>query len=281
MKNHFLFLVFIFFFSACSPSSYQPGIFQLTQSRSLSLQEPELRTCVFEPHYSIVHFPMYHEPPVANYSIEDYELVVKSQFQLMHTLIDYQQALRDHLAVFDEHISSDRYNFNYIQSLESGLAGADTYEKLNGNIYHYSERYRTAYSLFGNGFPSHYEYLNELQKKFLYETGASLTLYLLQEIPQIYKVISQEQLKVAKANLTGDFLTGSEGNASYYWIFTFRDMELRREVNKFYQARPSYTGLVFIAYGANHDFSDDFAGLSFQSGHDFCLGWTDSSSVLP
>ena len=282
MKRQFLFILFVFFFTACSLGSYQPGTLQLTQSRSLSLYDPELRTCVFDPFYSIVHFPMYHEAPTQeNFSIETYELVAKSQFQLMHTLIDYQRALQFNLAVFDEHITSDGYNSNYMHSLQRGLAGGDTYTKMNGQTYYYSERYRLAQNLFGNGFPSHYEYLNELQKKFLYETGASVTLYLLQEIPQIYKVISKTQWQVVKANLTGKFFSAVEGNPNYYWIFTFREMELRREINKFYQRRPSYAGLVFIAYGASHDFSDDFAGLSFQSGHDFCLKWTSTSSVLP
>ena len=282
MKKQFLFFVFIFFLTACAVGSYQPGILQLTQSRSLSLYNPDLRTCVFDPHYSIVHFPMYHEPPTKDISARAYELVVKSQFQLMHTIIDYQRALRGDLAVFDEHITSDHFNLNYLRSLERGLVTKDVFEKFNGSIYHYSERYKTAHNLFGTGFPSHYEYLNEIQKKFLYETGASLTLYLLQEISQIYKVISLSQLRLAKSNLVGDFVNSSKGSSNYYWVFTFRDMELRKQVNQFFQKRPLYSGLVFIAYGASHDFSDDFIGQSFQSGHDFCLNWvSSSSSVLP
>ena len=278
MKISFLFFLL---FTACSLGTYQEGTFYQIQSRSLSLYEPELRTCVFDPFYSIVHFPMYHEAPVKQYSARDYELVTKSQFQLLHTIIDYHRSLGGRLAVFDEHITSDVYNSSYAQAIGRGLANHDTYEKINGSIYHYSERYRTAHNLFGNSFPSHYEYLNDLQKKFLYESGASLTLYLLQEIPKIYKVISPAQLDVVRANLVGNIASAPEGSSNYYWTFTFRDMELRREVNKFYQQYPFYAGVVFIAYGAAHDFSDDFAGLSFESGHDFCLNWTSSRPILP
>ncbi|MCZ0933144.1 MAG: hypothetical protein OXJ52_08340, partial [Oligoflexia bacterium] len=261
-----------FFFTGCALGVNQTGVFQQVLSRSLSLNEPELRTCVFDPYYSVVHFPMYHDPPVKNYSTQTYELVVKSQFQLLHTLIDYHRSARP-LAVFDERITSDSYNLSYVQAIERGLAESDTYTRFNGTVFYFAERYKTANRLFGQGFPSYYEYLNELQKKFLFNTGASLTLYLLKEIPQIHKVISPRKLKLFRANLVGD-ITNSDSlklSENYYWVFTFRDMELRREVDTFYQRNSSYryNGLVFIAYGANHDFSDDFAGLPFQSGHDF------------
>ena len=279
IKYFWLFLSSLLF-ASCALGVNQPGIFQQIQSRSLSLYEPELRTCVFDPHYSVAHFPMYHDPPVKEYSNETYELVVKSQFQLLNTLIDYNRSPRD-LAVFDEHVTSDDYDLNYIQAIESGLAGADTYSKFDGSVFNFTERYRTAKNLFGQGFPSHYEYLNKLQKKFLFETGASLTLYLLKEIPKIYKVISRENLSLAKANLMGSSADFIERSENHYWIYTFREMELKREVDKFYRKTPFYKGLVFIAYGAKHDFSDDFIGFSFQSGRDFCLKWDQASSVLP
>ena len=282
MIKFFLLFLSSFFFINCTIGVYQPGTVYQIQSRSLSFNDPELRTCVFDPHYSVVHFPMYHEPPATEQSSSQvYELVAKSQFQLLHTAIDYQRSLRGDLAVFDEHITSDSYDANYIQALENGLAESDTLTKLNGTVFRYSERYRRAKNLFRQGFPSHYEYLNELQKKYLSDMGASLTLYFLQEIPRIYKVISSEKMKIVKANLVGNFAVASEVSANNYWIFTFRDRELRREIDKFYQKSPFYKGLVFIAYGAKHDFSDDFVGLPFQSGRDFCLRWNQPSSVLP
>ena len=277
--NFYLIILFSFFFTACSLGANQSGFFQQIHSRSLSLNDPELRTCVFDPYYSVIHFPMYHEPPVNNYSNEIYDLVVKSQFQLLHTIIDYNRAVRP-LAVFDERVTSDSYNSKYIQKIEQGLAQSDTYKKFNGKVFYFSERKRTAEHLFGQGFPSHYEYLNEPQKNFLFDTGASLALYFLQELSKVYKVISTEKLKIVQANLSGNWVT-ADRNENHYWIFTFRDMELRREVNGFYQKNPFYKGLVFIAYGAEHDLSKDFAGLPFQSGRDFCLKWDRSSSPLP
>ena len=283
-KYFWLFLC-AFFLTGCALGVNQPGVFQQVLSRSLSLNEPELRTCVFDSYSSIVHFPMYHDPPVKDYSLQTYELVVKSQFQLLHTIIDYHRSAKP-LAIFDEHVTSDGYDSSYIQRLEQGtVPPSDFYEKFNGSTFYFAERYRSARSLFGQGFPSHYEYLNELQKKFLFDTGASRTLYFLKEISQIHKVISPERFKLFRANLIGD-ITSSNSlnfNENQYWIFTFRDRELRSEVDKFYQKNSfyRYNGLVFIAYGANHDFSDDFIGLPFQSGHDFCLKWRHSSSVLP
>ena len=281
MMKFCFFVLSSFLFISCTLGTYQPGTLYQIQSRSLSFNEPDLRTCVFDPHYSVVHFPMYHEPPTTQFSHRDYELVVRSQFQLLHTIVDYQRSLRGNLSVFDEHITSDSYNADYIQALENGLAESDTLTKLNGAVFRYSERFRTAKNLFGQGFPSHYEYLNELQKKYLFNTGASLTLYFLKEISKIYKVISPENMSVVKANLVGSSSDFLERNENEYWIYTFRDMELRREVDRFYQKNPFYRGLVFIAYGADHDFLDDFAGLPFQSGKDFCLIWDHSSSVLP
>ena len=277
-------LIFIFlsayFFVGCALGVSTPGAFQQIYSRSLSFNEPELRTCIFDPYYSVVHFPMYHDPPTTNYSSETYELVAKSQFQLLHTIIDYHRSGKP-LAVFDEHITSDSYNANYIQTIERGAAKTDTYSKFNGSVYRFEERYKTAQYLFGRGFPSHYEYLTVPQKKFLFDTGASLTLYLLKEIPQIHKVISSEKLKLAKSNLIESSVDFLNSNENYYWIFTFRELELKREVDRFYQRNPLYNGLVFIAYGAKHDLSDDFIGVSFQSGSDFCLKWDHSSVGLP
>ena len=276
-----LFLTFFsaYFFVGCTLGVTTPGLFQQISSRSLSLNDPELRTCVFDPYYSVVHFPMWHDPPTLDYSQETYEIVTKSQFQLLHTIIDYQRSGRP-LAVFDEHITSDSYNSSYIQAIESGQAQFDTFTKLNGISYHFTERYKTANHLFGQGFPSHYEYLTVPQKKFLFDTGASLTLYLLKEIPKIHQVISNEKLKLAERNLTSNAFDSLDNSQNQYWIFTFRELELKQEVNRFYQKNPLYNGLVFIAYGANHDLSDDFVGLPFQSGN-FCLKWVRSSVILP
>ncbi|MCY4321695.1 MAG: hypothetical protein OXC37_04765 [Bdellovibrionaceae bacterium] len=280
-KSAFLFLL-ILFFIGCTFGGNPIGLLNQISSRLLSFNDPELRTCVFDPNYSIVHFPMYHEPNTRNYSNEVYELVTKSQFQLLHTIIDYHRSLRGGLAIFDERVTTDSYDSNYIQSLENGFANSDTYTKLSGEVFYFSERYKTAKILFGQGFPSHYEYLNEPQKQFLFDTGASLTLYFLQEIPKIYKVISQEKFDLVRSNLLGISSNYIDNPQNQYWIFTFRDMELRREVNEFYRQNSFYRGLIFIAYGAKHDFSDDFVGFPFQSGHDFCLRWDRSSpAILP
>ena len=278
-KNCSLIFFSTYFFTSCVLGVSTPGVFQQVASRSLSFNDPELRTCVFDPYYSIVHFPMYHDPPTLDYSPETYELVSKSQFQLLHTILDYHRSGRP-LAVFDENINADSYNYNYIQVIESGQAQSDIYTKLNGNTYNYTERYRTAHHLFGQGFPSHYEYLTIHQKKYLFETGASLTLYFLKEIPQIYKVISKEKMKLVKANLPENAFNSLDDGKNRYWIFTFRELELKKEIDSFFIRNPIYNGLVFIAYGAEHDFSGYFIGLPFQSGN-FCLKWENSPLILP
>ena len=276
-----LFCLFIFMTACQFNNGLTEGFNQRISSRNLSSINPALKTCVFDPGYSIVHFPMYHKPPsTENVSPTEYELVVQSQFQLLHSLLDYNRSLRGGLAVFDEHITSDNYNQAYLNRLSAGLAVNDTYRQLDGTVFFVSERQTTARNLFSSGWPIYYEYLSPNQKQFLWEVGAALTLYLLKELPQLYKVISPEKMNVVKAGIGNNF---SQTNISqnYNWVFTFRETELKNEVSQFYQKNPSYAGLVFIAYGSSHDFSDEFLGRSFQSGHSFCMDWVQPSNTLP
>ena len=282
LQKILILFLFLFVLANCQLGSSQPGVLGQVASRPLSLQEPELKTCVFDPGYSLVHFPMFHTSP----NIEDNtpgtysDLTVKSQFQLLHTLLDYNRSLRGFLTVFDEVITEDGYDLNYLSELERGLVSSDQVTRLDGRIFNLTERYQTARNLFGGGFPSYYEHLNELQKQFLYDTGASLALYFVREIAQLYKVISPQKFNVVKNSIIGI----NENSDQYrYQVFTVRELELRIQIQQFYQRNPTYRGLVFIAYGANHDFSDEFAGYPFQSGHPFCLNWTQSSSphLLP
>ena len=228
---------------------------------------------------------MYHSPPGGHYTRQVYEEVAQSQFQLLHTILDYNRSPSRELSVFDENITSDNYNKNYLQAISSGLAFADTYTKLDGRIFQIEERFKTAEQLFKRtGFPGFYEHLSPEQKDFLFHTGASFTLYLLEEISRIHKVISPASFSIVRARLLGPGgVLKLEGND--HVLFDVREGELRKEVLGFLQRNYNSRALALIAYGAKHNFSNEFAGYPFQSGHNFCLKWLDSArqtpSVLP
>ncbi len=251
---------------------------QAISSRPLSLNDQNLKTCVFDPQFRIAHFPMYHYPPEGHYSKEDKENVAKSQFQLLHTLLDYNRSARP-LRLFDENIIHDGYNEAYFQGLLAGQSLNDTYKKIDGSHSTMGAMLTQARS-FQTGFPEFYEHLTPPQKDTLFQVGASLVLYLLGEIPQLHKVITPNSFHLAIANLrdiNGNLLL--KGND--YWLFDFREEELRKEVAYFFSQNLSFRGIVLIAYGANHDLSNEFTGHAFQSGHKFCLDWAKHSPKAP
>ena len=279
-NNKNLLIVFAFMLTHCAINPYQQGTLYQLSSRVLSLHQQEFRTCIFDPHYSIVHFPMFHVPPTGQWTDQIYEDVARSQFQLLHTIIDYNRSSRE-ISVFDEHIASDGYNEDYFQALKQGLAGRDTYTRIDGRSFFLEERLRLAQHLFGSGIQGYYEHLSTAQKDFIFQMGASFSLYFLKEIPSIHKTISQQKMELVKANLQNQNTSSQLTNN--YWIFTFRELELKKEVLSFLQKHPQNRKIIFIAYGANHDFSDEFTGYSFQSGHSFCLNWLNEKSpaILP
>ena len=272
----FYFCLFGVFFhlSACNQGS-GAGFQQEVASRPLSLSDPNLRTCVFDPGYSIVHFPMYHVPPQAGVvSNELFEKVVRSQFQLLHTLLDYNRSYRK-IALFEESILTDLFTEAYIRKVQQNLASGDTFTRLDGTQFFIANERTRAVQLFQGGFPAYYEQMNVQQKRVLWDLGASLTLYLLEEIPRLYKVIALNEFEHIRSQMS-DFSDLSL-QQNEHLVFRYREERLRDKVQKFYTQNPSWNGLVFIAYGVNHDLSDDFTGYPFQSGHSFCLGWDRQS----
>ena len=145
-------LALLFSFSACNVGSGS-GFQQEVASRPLSLSDPNLRTCVFDPGYSIVHFPMWHSPPQGGLpSNENYERVVKSQFQLLHTLLDYNRSYT-RLAVFEESVITDLYNENYMARVKQGAVPEDTFTRIDGTQFFIANEAVRARNLFQNGFP--------------------------------------------------------------------------------------------------------------------------------
>ena len=255
------------------------GRFHELTAQPLSLHDPNLRVCVFDPGYRILHFPMWHFPIDGQYTVEDFERISKSQFQLLHTILAYSKSRQ--IAVFDEGRTSDLFDETYSQILRAGQARADaSTTRGDGRVFRHNERLGLVRQLFGNGIPQYYEYLNQNQKSFLFDMGASFTLYFLGKIPKIYKVIEEKDFDQVKTNL---FAGGSqlaldlergESQVRDYWVYDFRERKLRDRIAELYRQNPGYNGIVLIAYGANHDFSDDFAGWPFQSGQ-FCLNWVN------
>ena len=266
----------LFVLTNCSLGTYVEGTLHKISARPLSLNNPELKTCVFDPQYRIVHFPMQHYPPDGHYSDQQYEDTVQSQFQLLHTIRDYNRSPWQ-LYVFDENITADGYDQNYLQNVSRGnITG--TYKFLDGRVFEIKEQIKRARREF-HRIPPYYENLTKTQKNFLFNMGASFTLYFLGEVPKLYKVITPEGYKIIKAHLTPGNVFQPVGKN--HVIFGQREWFLKNEVLDFYNRNYSSKMLIFIAYGANHNFYDEFSGLPFQSGHGFCLSWSNSFQRIP
>ena len=155
----------------CSVGGDISGVYQQLLSQPLSLNDPDFKTCVFDPNYSIVHFPMYHFPPTGHYNQKDFERVAHSQFQLFHTLVDYNRSHWD-LSIFDESVIQDVYNPTYFQALSSGQRPGDYFTRIDGKRFYLQERLQTANRLFGQGLPRYYEHLSHSQKNFSFWHGS-------------------------------------------------------------------------------------------------------------
>ena len=267
----------------CSIGSYPAGTLYKITAQPLSLHNPGLKTCVFDAHYSINHFPMYH-PPFGHYTTRDEEEVTLSQFQLMHTIIAYSRSHWE-LAVFDENIINSFYNKSYLNSLASDSSFSGKFTRF-GNEYSVKVWLNQANQLFRGGIPQYYEYLNRLQKKLLFEAGGSFILYLLGQIPELRKVITPEEFDVVMANTVGPNGLFQITPQNKPYVYEYRERALAREVLDWTRANHGRPIKALIAYGASHDFSDEFAGHPFQSGHHFCLEWRaylnrQNRSVLP
>ncbi len=272
MKIRFLFLCSFFTLTACQIGYVPIDLHHQIQSQNISLYNAELKNCTFHPQSRIVHFPMYHYPVSGNYDEIVFDQTSKSQFQLLRTILAYAP----NISVFDESVTSDNFDQYFIDSLKRGHSKG-TFSTLSGEKFHYSEMYKQAYTLFGNGIPMYYEHLSQEQKAYLFQFGASYTLFFLELIPEVHKVISTQDFNLVKANVrdptTGQINDEDPNNA--YWILHFREQKLREEVLKLY-LNTSSNNLILIAYGANHNFSDDFLGYPFEAGT-FCLNWLPRS----
>lgn len=273
--TYYLFLTsLLFFLTHCDVSSVSSSVPTAPREIPLSQEDPLLRTCIFQPQTRIAHFPMYHFPATGKHDDFLREKVSKSQFQLLHTILTYLP----HVAVFEENVTTNTFGPGTFQALIQGQGQNFTYTRADGVIFNLQERYNTARNLFHGGIPLYYNHLGKLQKEYLFQTGASMTLYYLGHILQIHKVIEYEEYQVVidQINQMGgveQFLRSNSPNSKYY-IFDYREEKLRLQVEGFFAQNPGFQGLVLIAYGAQHEFQDDFAGryFEFEKGS-ACLQW--------
>ena len=257
----------------CAVGSYPSGTLYQLSSQPLSQSDTSFRTCVFDPSFSIVHFPMWHFPcKKGHISVQRYERITRSQFQLLHTILDYNLSPRP-LAVFDERFTEDTYNELYFQNLSAGLLSSPTHRRCDNHVFQMNAQLRIVQQRFPNGVvPRYYEHLSPPQKDFLFNLGGPFTLYLLGRIPRLHKVISPESFLLVTSRVytpTGQIRL--EGNEDI--VYGFRENELKKEVLQLFHSNYNPQRLIFIAYGVHHDFSDEFRGYPFQSGKAFCLNW--------
>lgn len=274
MKNFLLFCI-IFFLTSCNvslPRNNAPQkAFTNLAGKRISLNDFTFKACTFHPATKIFHFPMRHFPSNKNYNEATYNKIVKSQFQLMHTILHYGSKI----AVFDENITQNGFNQSLIQELKLGNSRG-TYTRIDGSLFHLQDIYNQAHHLFGQDnsgrykIPDYYESLNVPQKEYLFSFGASFLLYFLGQVPTLHKVIEEQEWDLAKRNIFDSF--GQEKPNVDHWIFTFREQKLKNQVSAFFKINPAYKGIAFISYGKAHNFSDDFRGFAFADGHS-CLNW--------
>ena len=205
---------------------------------------------------------------------------MRSQFQLLHTILDYRRFSRNVL-LFDEHVAyTDRWNEVFFEQLS-----ALPLEDPNSREYYWErtadkrrfydkEEMEKTKQAFAGGWPRHYENLSVAQKDILFNLGAGLTLYLSGEIPRLHKVINQQSYGQVVARVP--FFPGAQLDGTRdYWVFDFRELALQREVKALQARNNAARNLFLIAFGADHDFSQVFSAEvpPFESGHDFCVAW--------
>lgn len=268
---------------AGGPAGISPSITgsrpTLHKEISLSLTDPALTTCAFKPETRIAHFPMYHFPPSGRYKDSLREKVIKSQFQLLRTILMYHP----HIAVFDERITVNDYSPKTFNSLQNQGRRGTNYTRHDGKIFNLQERFDTARNLFHTGIPQYYEHLGELQKDYLFNTGAPLTLYFLGYIPQLHKVIDHKDLQIVmdqienKGGVENFFKV--RANQRDYYVYDFREQKLFFQVTEFFNVNPSFNGLALVSFGALHKLQDDFEGYLFEKSKS-CLNWDGESLPL-
>ena len=252
---------------------------KLYQEKPISLIDPSLTTCAFRPETRIAHFPMYHFPPSGRFSDSLEEKIIKSQFQLLHTILMYRH---HQIAVFDENVTVNDFSPKVFNNLENKGGRDVNYTRADGTIFNLQERFDTARSLFHAGIPQYYEQLAPRQMEYLFNIGAAITLYFLGYIPQLHKVIAHEDLQIVMDDIdrrggVGNVFRVSSSEQDYY-IYTFREEKLFFQVTQFFNINPSFSGLALISYGASHKLQDEFNGYPFEEGRS-CLDWDRPSSI--
>ena len=255
-----------------------------TFARNLSRNDPYFRTCVFNPLTRVAHFPMWHFPYGGHYTCEEREQVIRSQFQLLHTVVDYKRSRQ--VFLFDEHIAaSDGLNEEFYKrisemSQDDPQKGEFFWTRAADNQpFYYKDQMNRATQAFSSGWPLYYENLSPRQQDILFNIGAGMTLYLTGQVPKLYKVINESGYNQVRDRMRGamnpSLLLASTGRDP--WIFDFREEALGQEVRALRAQNPAPYSLFLIAYGADHDFSTVFAPEKaqghFESGRNSCDLW--------
>jgi len=122
--------------------------------------------------------------------------------------------------------------------------------------------------LFPNGFPKHFNELTEVQKDFLYEEGAAITLFYLGEIPSIYKSIHKEVSDVIDKQISEQITIGEDKIEVVTKYIPQRDMEA---IECAKEAAIQHFGnfesaTVIIVMGKHHDLKPycDKEGLEYE-----------------
>ncbi|BCA94874.1 hypothetical protein TUM19329_12350 [Legionella antarctica] len=168
----------------------------------------------------IIHIAQLHKIPFINKPTKEvFDRVIQSQLKVAQEIKKHPH----HFPVVVEGLSKNLK--------DASFSGMSNYLKMR----------------FPSGLPTNSNELNQKEKEFIYEYGAALTLFILGEIPSIYKSIHKEAHEVIRTEIS---------NGNFQNIFAPREEEAIKciketAINHFGKIDDS---TVIIVFGAKHNF---------------------------
>ena len=218
----------------------------LLTPRDLTCQSSLLKTTVFNNNTRIAFLPQIHGDK--NWEREK-ENIAMSQFKNLNTILDYKNNNQD-FVVFNE---------GFLKDIDSSLMDRADSTRLTPTTsllekYYVSDILADAKRLFST-VPRCYEQLTEEQKIFLISWGAPLISLLLGVIDKLYATITREEhLSLPRS-----------GRAQ---VAEKKEQHLELKIREFLKTKPNFNGIVFIIYGARHEFCDNFQFYFYERGED-------------
>lgn len=207
--------------------------------------------CKFDRNSRILHFPQMHWRPEFRDNPLAIDQVARSQFDLAHFLVENPEYV-----VFKEGLFEDI----------GPKAYADQEKDPRSLVL-------VARMIFPRGIPNKFDELSNLQKEFLAEIGAGLTLFYLGTIKEIHRTITPDEShridgaiekKASELGGLSSSILAQHPEISRL-IFHDREMAASQEVKSFLEKKNTDSkAKVLLVFGSAHDFSAYFTHYSFS-----------------